>query len=377
MNKLKNIYIRISAIIVAVLMAIIAIPSQMVSAAPNTWASIDLGKKGSLTITHFSVDEELMENVRSYIYLVATIDENGTYTITDEFKGCFDDPDFFNNDFNYDDWKECVDYQTESDSDNLQTYIKENGIKEVDSKVSDSKGKTCYTDLELGIYYVLSDKVEKDDYTHSFVNFVYPVPILEYDEATGQIIKNYNPSASPKKAKVKNDIVVHCHLYKRWNDSGNTDKRPASVTFNIYCDDELMETVTLSESNGWSYEWSNEGVHTYNVEEVGIGSGYSSGISIYQQGHEFWYTCTNSYTPPETPPDTPPDTPPGNPPETPDTPGTPDFPDVLGAIRELPAVLGARRLPQTGQLWWPIPILVIAGIVFIVKGIRKNRKNVQ
>jgi LPXTG-motif cell wall-anchored protein len=36
--------------------------------------------------------------------------------------------------------------------------------------------------------------------------------------------------------------------------------------------------------------------------------------------------------------------------------------------------LGARRLPQTGQLWWPIPILAIVGIILIFLGFRSERK---
>ena len=91
---------------------------------------------------------------------------------------------------------------------------------------------------------------------------------------------------------------------------------------------------------------------------------------------------TNTYKPetPPPPPDTPnppPDTPnppPDTPNNPPDTPGFPSLPEVLGAIRNLPEVLGARRLPQTGLLWWPIPLLVIVGVVLIVKGIRKNNK---
>ena len=50
---------------------------------------------------------------------------------------------------------------------------------------------------------------------------------------------------------------------------------------------------------------------------------------------------------------------------------------MLGAIRKLigkalPQVLGARRLPQTGQLWWPVPILLTAGILLFVSGLRDN-----
>ena len=243
--------------------------------------------------------------------------------------------------------------------------------------VSDASGNTCFTGLTLGVYYVLSDRVEDGEYTHSFVNFVYPVPLLEWSEEENGIVVNYSPTAIPKRSKIAG---VQCNIRKRWNDSGNTNNRPRSVTFRIYCDGEFMEEVTLSSENNWFYEWTRPGDHDFSVEEVNVASGYSSGMEVVQNGHNFEYICTNSFNPPPPPPDTP-DTPdnPGPPdtPDTPDNPGTPGFPDlpeVLGAIRDLPQVLGARRLPQTGQLWWPLPILVIAGIFMIVKGIRKNSK---
>ncbi|MBP3277728.1 MAG: Cna B-type domain-containing protein, partial [Butyrivibrio sp.] len=274
-------------------------------------------------------------------------------------------------------------YEETSDSDILDRYIKANKINPVTEGVSDDKGKTYYTGLKLGVYYVHSDKIVKDEYTHSFVNFVYPVPILVQDKATGVISPNYSPEAEPKKSRVKNDVETHCSIQKQWNDGGYAN-RPASVVFEIYCDGELMETVTLSSSNNWYHEWQNLGAHDYTVREVGIADGYSSSISVYQKPgtHDFVYTCVNSRgggdNPPPPPDNPPPDNPPPDnpPPNTPPSnpPGVPDIPAVLGAIRQLPQVLGARRLPQTGQLWWPLPILVIAGIFFIVKGIKKNAK---
>ncbi|MBE5823939.1 MAG: Cna B-type domain-containing protein [Butyrivibrio sp.] len=348
-------------------------------------ADIDMSmdRHGSLTITHRSVDDELMEGVNSQIYLVATIDKDGQYTITDEFKECFSDPDFFNDGFDYDSWKDCVQYEETSDSDILDKYIKAKSINPVKNGVSDNNGKTYYTGLALGVYYVHSDKIVKDEHTHSFVNFVYPVPILVKDKDTGVISPNYSPEAEPKKSRVKNDVVTHCSIQKQWNDGGYAN-RPASVVFEIYCDGELMETVTLSSSNNWYHEWQNPGAHEYTVREIGIADGYSSSISVYQKPgtHDFVYTCVNSRgggdnppPPPDNPPpdNPPPDNPPPtNPPSNP--PGFPGLPAVLGAVRALPQVLGARRLPQTGQLWWPLPILVIAGIFFIVKGIKKNAK---
>ena len=45
---------------------------------------------------------------------------------------------------------------------------------------------------------------------------------------------------------------------------------------------------------------------------------------------------------------------------------------VLGANRK---VLGANRLPRTGQLWWPVPILLLFGAGMIGKGIYDRSKN--
>lgn len=360
----KKIFIRISAVIASLFLAML-LPCEMSFAA----GAIDTTRQGSLTVTHVSVDDETMANVPSHIYLVATIDEDGKYTITDDFKEYFSDQNFFNNEFNYDEWKSCVDYDSNSDSDKLLDYVKQKGIAPVADGTSDANGNTYYTGLALGVYYVLSDKVEDGVYTHSFVNFVYPVPLLEWSEAEGKVVVNYNPTAIPKKSKIAS---VHCSLRKRWSDSGNTANRPQTVTFRIYCDGEFMEEVTLSSENDWHYEWGISGDHTFSVEEVNVASGYSSDIQVVQNGHDFEYVCTNSFNPPP-PGDNPP--PPGDNPPGDTPPGIPDLPEVLGAIRDLPQVLGARRLPQTGQLWWPLPILVIAGVFLIIKGIRKNSKS--
>ena len=47
--------------------------------------------------------------------------------------------------------------------------------------------------------------------------------------------------------------------------------------------------------------------------------------------------------------------------------------DVLGAARTPQAVLGASRLPQTGQLWWPVPVLMVAGIALMAGGLVRRR----
>ncbi len=51
----------------------------------------------------------------------------------------------------------------------------------------------------------------------------------------------------------------------------------------------------------------------------------------------------------------------------------PEGGDVLGAARTPQAVLGASRLPQTGQLWWPVPVLMFVGIALMAGGLVKRR----
>lgn len=392
MKRTKTIINRIVVAVMTALLSIALLPAvraEAISDMPDTTSTtIDLNHKGSLNVIHIDADDERAPQVTSHIYKVASVNEHGVYTIESDFAGFFEDQNFFNNGFNYDLWKDCVQHTNEGGSNTgaMENYIDANDVEEVASGVSNASGETLYDNLELGIYFVRSENYVKGDYTHSFINFVYPVPILEKPEVGANLIVNYNPSASPKKSKIQNDEMVHCKLLKRWNDSGYENNRPSEITFDIYSDGTLMDTVNLSSDNNWFHEWEQKGLHSFTVEEVSAGAGYTSVIVVTQNGHDFEFVCTNTYTPPQTP-DNPPDTPSEDTPDTPteETPGIPTFPEVLGAIRDipqvlgavrnLPAVLGARRLPQTGQLWWPLPILVIVGVILIIKGIKKNKEN--
>jgi hypothetical protein len=358
----KNIIIRIAAAIMAMFMLVMLLPTQSVKA-----VTIDTARQGSMTVSHVSVDEEGLEGVNSHIYRVASIDSNGVYTILDGYGSVFSDKNFFNNGYDFDAWKSCVE--------GLADYVKTNKIAPYMSGVSNAEGKTYFTGLELGVYLVLSDNLVLDKYIYSFVDFIYPVPLLAIDDTTGVYGWKYDVSASPKKTRVEKTIDEKFKVLKRWSDSGNEDKRPESISVSIYCDQKIYKKVTLSASNNWKYSWTYEPGHEWKLVETSTGKNYTASLSKSQKDNEYTFIFVNTYSPdnpPETPetPDTPDETP-----EVPSTPATPSLPEVLGAIRDLPEVLGARRLPQTGQLWWPIPLLILAGLFLIIKGIRKNKNN--
>ena len=336
--------IRISAMFTALFLTSATMPGQDVIAA----GKIDTNRQGSLTITHYSVDEELIKGVESRIYQIASVDENGVYSKEAPFDDAAAFPiDDINSIKTQEDWDKCLEPARE--------YIKEYDVKAYASAKGGSNGKTVYSNLDLGIYLVISDAVIIGNYKHTFTDFFVAVPNLEKD-SDDNLYYNYNVSASPKRARVDITQINDYSVHKRWSDSGNSDKRPSSITVKIYCDDALYKTIELSSKNSWSYSWKYEAGHSFKVVETSTGNNYTASVS--SDGFEF--IITNTYNPPPTPDE-----------PTPDEP-VPDIPEVLGAIRDLPEVLGARRLPQTGLLWWPIPILVILGIALIFKGIKKN-----
>ena len=137
-------------------------------------------------------------------------------------------------------------------------------------------------------------------------------------------------------------------VLKVWNDAGQERERPDRITIQLLKNGEIYDTVTLSERNNWRYSWNDLPKYGKNglpidwrVVEV-TPDGYT--VSITQEAGTFVVTNT-----PIQPPENPPVTPPVNPPKTP-------------------------TLPQTGALWWPVPVLAAAGLLLIAAGAGKKRK---
>ena len=100
-------------------------------------------------------------------------------------------------------------------------------------------------------------------------------------------------------------------------------------------DGEVYRSALLNDSNDWSYTWEGlESGHRWQVTEQDVPEGYQ--MSVSQDGTVFW--VTNTWSPEETP-----------------TPSTPE---------ETPS----GTLPQTGQLWWPVPLLLGAGLLLLLWG---------
>ena len=164
---------------------------------------------------------------------------------------------------------------------------------------------------------------------------------------------------------------------KEWilDDGGEA---PASVIVELLRNNSVYDEVTLNEDNDWSHTWTHlNDRYNWKVREADVPDGFTAEVS--HRG-TIW-TITNDDIPedPETPPEEPdepdePDTPeepgapdePGTPdePDTPDEPGTPDGSDTPDE----------PTLPQTGQSWWPVWALAIAGAILMLAGILVKKR---
>ena len=178
------------------------------------------------------------------------------------------------------------------------------------------------------------------------------------------------------------DTTTNIYVVKVWKDEGNESDRPDSVTVELLQDGKRYETKTLNKSNDWRYEWKNLSANSkWVINEINVPDKYT--VLTELEGKV--YTVTNTHTTDIDDPDTPLDPGPGGDPGTNgDIPPTnindPDVPldpgqTPGGSATNIQDPANAAKLPQTGQLWWPVPILAAAGIAFFSIGWLRSRKD--
>ena len=200
-----------------------------------------------------------------------------------------------------------------------------------------ASGSVQFGALEEGLYLAIGETVRQND------TLYIPVPVLIHVQGdTAVTIKAEETAVTPE--------PVEYTVAKVWQ--GGENARPLSVTVQLLCDGQPDRTVTLNALNGWRYTWTSEPGHLWQVAEQNVPDGFA--VAVEQDGLAF--TVTNTWQQPGQPEQ------PGQPGSTP-VPGTPST---------------GGTLPQTGQLWWPVPLLVILGVICVGVGrfrARRKRKH--
>ena len=280
---------------------------------------------GHITINAFDHENNLpLEGMTFRLYFVATAREDGdkiVYDYRDEFRDngmsidSMGDPYF---------------------PIHLTAYAEKYGFSYIENK-TDATGAVEFLSLRCGIYLAVSGSV--DEIVLNPLPFIITIPM--YDENPDDHI--FDVTANPK-ITIKHEMpgYTYVNVKKQWEDDGS---HPESISVTLMRDGIAIDTVELSESNGWSFRWDDLPVgHAWSVVETDVPDGYEVSYDVSQ----LTVTITNTAVTEDSSEEitTRPDEITTKPEET----SQPD------------------KLVQTGQLNWPVPVLAMAGLLLFSAG---------
>ena len=200
----------------------------------------------------------------------------------------------------------------------LENRILMDGIEADASNSSDSSYKASFTGLESGIYLVVGKDVFQDG--------VFYMPQVSLVSLSGDLSVDLKYEMSDKPSRI--------HVLKVWK-KDNKKSRPKSIEVCLLRSDGIVvDKVKLNSDNQWSTTWNNlSTLYTYRVMETSVPSGYKE--SCTREKDTIVLTNTGNLT------------------------------DKVKKKDEV--------LPNSGQLWWPVPVLLFVGLVLF--GLGRHLKN--
>lgn len=265
------------------------------------------------------------------IYRVADFSETGKFKITDSFKKYpvkFDDLDT-------DGWKKLAD--------TLSGYVSRDKISYVRRVKTDTSGKYEWKEIPKGLYLVIGEMTKDEKYTYTPMPFLITVPGRD---VTGKWDLSMEAAV---KYEREERLEATKRVVKTWKGDANKNVRPSEITVQLLKDDKVFDTVKLNQKNNWRYTWEKLPLgYTWKVVEKDVPDEYT--VTSTQSSDRF--VLTNTYK--EKPKD--------------------NEKDKDNKKETKTEKKEKEKLPQAGQIWWPVPILVTCGIAAFGIGWLKRKK---
>lgn len=269
------------------------------------------------------------------VYKVASISTDWKITVEDNFKRY---PVDFSKLKNEDEWQDIAEV--------LRNYAIRAQLDPDCTGETDENGELQFSqaddEITRGIYLVSEKKLIVDDDYYKVLPF-----LIELPEKSNSGDNEYEVVVEPKEFY---DVVpdsVDVDVAKAWDDETAQSYRPDSIEVELLKDGELYDTQELSENNNWRYTWEGlDGEPEWIVVEKDVADNYT----VTSETNDTSVTITNTIDP-----------------STRDT-------SSSNKTTTSSSSSSSGKLPQTGQLWWPVPVLSATGLFLIVIGIAYEEK---
>ncbi len=221
----------------------------------------------------------------------------------------------------------------------LEDYIGRDGLKADVVKKSGNDKIAYFENLSRGLYLATGQKIEVQEKGKIMV-YVPDASLIVLPDVREEEPYHINAKLKYDDNEKSEDSQTRVHVLKVWKQD-REENRPASVQVELLQTDskgkkKVVDSQILSKENGWAYTWENLSSQAiWRVVEKDVPSGYT--VSTWQQGSTIVLTNTAEE--------------PG---------GSGDSGNNSGNTEQ--------KLPQTGQLWWPLPLLLLAGVSCLMIG---------
>lgn len=298
-----------------------------------------------------------VEGMELSLYRVAEYEESGSFTLTEQFR------------------KYPVSLEQKSQegwqgaADALADYIRRDGIAADAVFVSGADRTVCFTELNRGLYLVLGQTIElqEDGRTQIYEPQTALIALPEDSKETSEGTDPYQVTAVlkfEKNDKPGNPEETKIHVLKVWKQDQEKERPDSIVVELLQTDAEGNTTVvdrqTLTKENQWSYTWKNlSTLMRWSVSEAEVPKGYT--VAVTREGDTVVLTNTAKKS--------------GNPDGEVNPPSKKPTDKTVNKTTDKTS----DKLPQTGQLWWPVIVLLFAGAICLLAGRvlrdRKEEKN--
>jgi hypothetical protein len=269
----------------------------------------------------------LIPDAPFYLYRVATVTEDGAIQI---------EPAFENSGVSLS--EDDLEDSWSASAVTLENYVvariaDDDPIAPSASAQTNEMGVAEFEPLPDGLYLLVGSQVTIGQTVYTPLAMLIDLPTLG-----GYSLRDAANTVHVKtSSREREETPIELSVIKVWKDDGHEDQRPTEVTVTLYADEVAFDTVTLNADNNWRFTWTDlDDTGRWNLMESDIPEGYT--VTSVQDGTTF--VVTNTYQ------------------ETPDTPTTPS----------------QSKLPQTGQLWWPVSILAICGMAMVLVGVGLRKR---
>lgn len=286
---------------------------------PQNVLAIDRIKEGadvSLSVV-YGTEESPVPGAKVDLYKVADVYGFGEFIPTEEFAS-------------YPlQWEDLDSAQWKLLAETLASYIVTEQMKPLDTGITDADGRVQFPSenekMTTALYLIMGDAYVYKNKVYTLQPTLICLPNRHEDD-----VWQYEEEIYLKYEWV--DEVTELQVRKIWS-GDDSKKRPEKITIQLYQGSELYDTVVLNEENNWYYTWKDlKTAYDWKIVEKEVPAGYT--VSVGRNGTTFVVTNTYTQTVPKEP-----------------------------------------ELPQTGMLWWPVPILAGTGLLFFLAGWMMRRRD--